>query len=97
MEAVAIAESAPMAQPDQRAGEQPHRRVRVTAGMIALVAWIPAPAISSVLRPNRSAAGPARIAPAAPPGEAPGTRYPWAGPCSPYGTKVSAEPMLAVS
>ena len=50
--------------------------VRVTAGMIALVAWIPASAMSSFLRPNRSAAGSARIASAAPPGEAPDTRYP---------------------
>ena len=48
----------------------------VTAGMIAPVAWIPASAMSRFLRPNRSADGPARIASAAPPGEAPDTRYP---------------------
>jgi hypothetical protein len=32
--------------------------------------------MSRFLRPNRSADGPARIASAAPPGEAPDTRYP---------------------
>ena len=48
----------------------------VTAGMIAPVAWIPASAMSSFLRLNRSAGGPARIASAAPPDEAPDTRYP---------------------